>query len=188
MDPIGIETRLGWTVHGCYNHRKCSSGALIVHHSFHTCECKSYDSLHWLVKDFFEFDNSCVMGTATMDSDEHIRAKAIIRFELREKKIAVCGDIREMFHQVRIRKEDQHQQLVLWRDEACKEPNVFVMQAITFGASCSTSSVKFVKNKNALQYADQHPRDVKLSSSTIMQTTDWIVQILLKRPFNQPTK
>jgi hypothetical protein len=34
----------------------------------------------------------------------------------RERKIAICGDISEMFHQVKLAAADQFCQLVLWRN------------------------------------------------------------------------
>lgn len=52
----------------------------------------------------------------------------LIRF--REHRVAVCGDIREMYHQVEIRDEDQQCQRFLWKDNNETEPSVFVVQVI----------------------------------------------------------
>lgn len=79
----------------------------------------------------------------------------------REKSIAVCGDITEMFHQIVVKKEDQNAQRFLWRDgNQATDPEVFVMQRLTFGATCSPSLAQFIKNKNARQYEDRFPNAV----------------------------
>ncbi|XP_055643693.1 uncharacterized protein LOC129779933 [Toxorhynchites rutilus septentrionalis] len=72
--------------------------------------------------------------------------------KFREHRFAICGDIREVFHQVSIRKEDQQCQRFLWYEGDEQEPSTFVMQVMTFGACCSPSAAQFVKNKNAKRF------------------------------------
>ncbi|XP_055604397.1 uncharacterized protein LOC129752651 [Uranotaenia lowii] len=78
----------------------------------------------------------------------------------REKKVAVCADIREMFHQVLIRDADVQVQRILWRDDPKLEPTVFLMKVATFGATCSPCSAQYVKNKNAKEFELQYPAAV----------------------------
>ncbi|XP_058839467.1 uncharacterized protein LOC131694941 [Topomyia yanbarensis] len=80
----------------------------------------------------------------------------------REYRIAVSGDIREMFHQVQINNEDQHCQRFLWNDGILSDtPTVYIMQVMTFGASCSPSSAQYVKNLNAGRFKNQFPEAVE---------------------------
>ncbi|XP_055632443.1 uncharacterized protein LOC129772934 [Toxorhynchites rutilus septentrionalis] len=80
----------------------------------------------------------------------------LLRF--RQRNIAICGDIREMFHQIRIRDLDKQAQRFLWRFSPDMLPQIFVMDVATFGATCSPSSAQFVKNKNAEEHASKYPR------------------------------
>ncbi|XP_062556853.1 uncharacterized protein LOC134221681 [Armigeres subalbatus] len=82
--------------------------------------------------------------------------EVILRF--RERSIAVCGDICEMFHQIKIRSEDKQYQRFLWRNEPGHKIEVYIMDVATFGATCSPCSVHYVKNKNAEAHAAEYPR------------------------------
>ncbi|XP_058827850.1 uncharacterized protein LOC131687775 [Topomyia yanbarensis] len=79
----------------------------------------------------------------------------------REYRVAISGDIREMFHQARINSEDQHCQRFLWNDgNPGNNPTTYVIQVMTFGASCSPSSAQYVKNLNAGRFKHQFPETV----------------------------
>ncbi|XP_062713659.1 uncharacterized protein LOC109432815 [Aedes albopictus] len=79
----------------------------------------------------------------------------LLRF--RQRNIALCGDIREMFHQIFIRNADKQAQRFLWRSSSDSSPQIFVMDVATFGATCSPSSAQFVKNVNAKEFASEYP-------------------------------
>lgn len=70
---------------------------------------------------------------------------SVYRESLRE----VCGDINEIFQQVRIRKEAQQSQKILWKNAETGEIEEFAMNVVTFSASFSPSSAQFFKNKSA---------------------------------------
>jgi hypothetical protein len=80
----------------------------------------------------------------------------------REGKIAVTGDIKEMFHRVLIRKDDQDSQRFLWRDgDSTKPPDTYVLTVMTYGSVCSPTSAQWVKNHHASQYINSKPRAVE---------------------------
>ncbi|XP_049288887.1 uncharacterized protein LOC125766869 isoform X2 [Anopheles funestus] len=85
-----------------------------------------------------------------------------VLFRFREYRYAFAADIREMYHQVMIRTEDQHSQRFLWRwGDNNREPEEFVMTRMTFGATCSHSSAQYVKNLNADRFIAKLPRAVR---------------------------
>ena len=72
-------------------------------------------------------------------------------FKFRQAPIAVCGDLKEMFHQVSIISNDQDAQRFLWRNgDTSQPPKTYVMQRMIFGATCSPTTAQFVKNCNVL--------------------------------------
>ena len=75
-------------------------------------------------------------------------------------KVAITGDICEMFHQIRIKLEDQDAQRFLWAEQENQEPATYVMQVAIFGATCSPSIAQMVMNKNAQEFIDKYPEAV----------------------------
>ncbi|XP_058456561.1 uncharacterized protein LOC131433958 [Malaya genurostris] len=80
--------------------------------------------------------------------------------QFRQFPVAVCGDIMEMFHQIKIRFPDCQSQRFLFRDHATDCPQIYIMDVATFGATCSPATAQFVKNTNALEFSQEFPRAV----------------------------
>lgn len=78
-----------------------------------------------------------------------------ILFRFREHKYAITGDIRQMFHQIKICENDQDSQRCLWRFNVKNEPITYKMTVMTFGACCSPSTSQYIKNLNATENEKQ---------------------------------
>lgn len=89
-----------------------------------------------------------------------------IIWRARLKPICYVADIQEMFHRIKIRPEDQDSQRFLFRGtDRQREPDVYVMEAMIFGAKSSPSMAQYVKNENARRLETTHPgvyRPIKL--------------------------
>ncbi|XP_055633296.1 uncharacterized protein LOC129773676 [Toxorhynchites rutilus septentrionalis] len=79
-------------------------------------------------------------------------------FRYRQRQIAVNGDIKEMFHQIRILENDCQSQRFLWRSDRSLPIDIYIMNVATFGSTCSPCSSQYVKNLNAQEYEKQYPR------------------------------
>ncbi|XP_062701454.1 uncharacterized protein LOC115254319 [Aedes albopictus] len=82
-------------------------------------------------------------------------------FRFRQHRVAVVGDIKQMFHQIFIKNSDRYAQCFLWSPEAQKKPDVFVMNVATFGSTSSPATAQFVKNVNAQRFSEEFPRAVE---------------------------
>lgn len=83
----------------------------------------------------------------------------LMRF--REKKIAVSADVAEMFHQVRVREQDQDAQRFFWWPIGTEEPRELRLEVMTFGATCSPAAAQFVQKKNARLFEEKYADAVK---------------------------
>ncbi|XP_062541407.1 uncharacterized protein LOC134209436 [Armigeres subalbatus] len=75
----------------------------------------------------------------------------------RERRVAIGGDLREMYHQIKIIARDRQFQRFLFRDNSKEAPRVYVMDVATFGSTSSPCSAQYVKNCNAKEFAVQFP-------------------------------
>lgn len=82
----------------------------------------------------------------------------LLRF--RQFKVAMSADIQEMFHQIRIKRDDQRYQMFMWPNDI-GEVETYAMVGMTFGASCSPSTAQHIKNLNAEAFRNQFPRAVE---------------------------
>lgn len=76
---------------------------------------------------------------------------------LRMYKYAISGDVKSMFHRIRICERDQQVQRILWRQNLNEEMQCFIQQSMLFGPKCSPFSSQIVKNITADKYMDKFP-------------------------------
>ncbi|XP_065092441.1 uncharacterized protein LOC135713285 [Ochlerotatus camptorhynchus] len=95
-----------------------------------------------------------------MKGPDLLVALVAVLLRFRQRDIAIVGDIKEMFHQLRIRDEDKQSQRFLFCLEPGSNPQIYIMDVATFGATCSPSLAQFVKNVNAKEFAETFPRAV----------------------------
>jgi len=102
------------------------------------------------------------LNSALDKGPQHFKPLPAVLFHFREVAFGVCGDIREIFHQVLFRPEDRCSQRFLWRDgNDERDPDVYEINLMTFGAACSPSAAHYVKTVNAKQFEHSDLRAVK---------------------------
>ncbi|XP_055594694.1 uncharacterized protein LOC129745574 [Uranotaenia lowii] len=97
------------------------------------------------------------LNTVLMKGPDLLSSLPRILFGFRERPVAICADIKEMFHQVKIRKEDRDCQRLLWRENVKERPKIYIMDVATFGSTCSPCSAQYVMNLNASEHEQDFP-------------------------------
>ncbi|XP_062710489.1 uncharacterized protein LOC134288734 [Aedes albopictus] len=80
-----------------------------------------------------------------------------VLFRFRERKFCITADIKEMYHQVKIRPADRTSQRFLYRSDPSQELETYIMDVATFGSTCSPCSAQHVKNVNAIEWKELYP-------------------------------
>lgn len=116
-----------------------------------------------IVFDAAAIANGVSLNSELLNGPDLNRPLLAVLHQFRLGAVGVCADIKEMFLQVRIRANDVNAQRFLWRGGDPSQPiSVYVMDSMIFGAACSPSVAKYVKNTNADAFKDRFPAAVKL--------------------------
>nr|XP_054592608.1 uncharacterized protein LOC107395320 [Nothobranchius furzeri]XP_054592609.1 uncharacterized protein LOC107395320 [Nothobranchius furzeri] len=79
----------------------------------------------------------------------------LLRF--RQHPVAVSGDIKAMFHQVRLLPEDCPLLRFLWRDcETDRPPDIYEWRVLPFGTTCSPCCATFALQRHAREHKETH--------------------------------
>lgn len=98
------------------------------------------------------------LNSVLMKGPDQLNALPPVLYKFRERLIGLGGDVAEMFHQMRMNPEDADSQRILWfASEDTTKPCDYVMQVVTFGATCSPSTALYVLNENATKYETRYP-------------------------------
>ena len=72
-------------------------------------------------------------------------------------RIALIGDVCEMFLQVELAPDDRKYHRVLWRDMKNEEPTVYEANRLLFGNAAAPFVAQFVLKENARKHAEKYP-------------------------------
>lgn len=114
-----------------------------------------------IVYDAAATSNGVSLNSVLMKGPDPVTSLLGVLLRFRQHTIGIAGDITHMFSQVQIRQQDQHAQRFYWRDDSTKAPDTYVLQVMSFGATCSPASAMYVKNVNAEQFKETYPRAVQ---------------------------
>ncbi|XP_055628176.1 uncharacterized protein LOC129769750 [Toxorhynchites rutilus septentrionalis] len=105
--------------------------------------------------------NSISLNSVLMTGPDQLTELPAVLYKFRQYPVAIGGDVREMFHQIQMNEVDQHcHRFYFSIDKDQKEPDVYILLVMSFGATCSPSLAQFVKNENAERFRRRFPTAV----------------------------
>ena len=98
------------------------------------------------------------LNSALLTGPDLLQNLVGVLMRFREERIALLADVEQMFHQVRVRKEDQPALSFLWRGlDSDRAPEVYQMQVVIFGAKCSPTLANAALRKTAEDHVKDEP-------------------------------
>ncbi|XP_062537985.1 uncharacterized protein LOC134206298 [Armigeres subalbatus] len=101
--------------------------------------------------------NGVSFNSMLLKGPDMLTSLPAVLFRFRERKFCVTADIKEMYHQVKIRAADRSSQRFLYRSDPSAELEIYIMDVATFGSTCSPCSAQHVKNVNAAEWQKVYP-------------------------------
>ncbi|XP_037932729.1 uncharacterized protein LOC119667505 [Teleopsis dalmanni] len=115
---------------------------------------------HRLVWDAAAKAEGVSLNDFLLKGPDMLRPLINILLNFRIGRIAVCGDIAEMFHRILVQEADTDAQRFLWFSETFKNICVYKLNVVSFGARCSPYIAHFIRNLNAERFIAENPRAV----------------------------
>lgn len=85
----------------------------------------------------------------------------LIRF--RENEVALMGDVKKMYHSVKVGNVEKHTHRFLWRDmDTSREPGTYIIQTVSFGDKPAGTIATVALRKTAEMYQDEYPEAAKV--------------------------
>lgn len=111
------------------------------------------------------FNSSQTCGGVSLNSalakgpDSYMNNLLGLLLRWRENSVAVVGDIRKMFHSVKLEQLEQHCHRFLWRDmDVSREPDVYVMLRVNMGDTPAPAICTEALYKTAEMFGEECPR------------------------------
>lgn len=93
------------------------------------------------------------LNDVLLQVSDFIPSSTFILLRFLQRRYAITGDNQEIFHQVIIRQEERCNQRFLRRDgDESRNPDIYEINVMIFGAVSSPSTAQFVKKKNAIVF------------------------------------
>lgn len=127
---------------------------------FGVINTKKPDKLR-IVFDASAVSNNVSLNDCLLPGPDLYNSLQDILLNFRIKKYAFTADIKEMFLQVQVRKEDRQAQRLLWRGmDRDREPDVYEIGVVFFGSTSGPCLAQEAKNRNAKDHEDNFPTAV----------------------------